>query len=266
MKLNIVMIALFCSVVGWVALPHFSQAQTQGGIDVVLTSYTCEETPANPMYPCGVLRWGGNVNAPGMACPFEWRNRIFEVPGYGVLRCDDTPARGYLNGLPHIDVRVPTVAQARRIGIRRITIYPTGQPAATTYGASASQPAEPEAPAAPTAPEDAIYLAHKVVPRGDDDTAMAHLLRGATARQRFPELFEGVQVSDGQALWVVSMWVPPTTIPAGTVAKPRSDQPVAARFFIFDAGSGKLIADRFVSKDVVEIMGWLPDDDIKLGQ
>lgn len=90
---------------------------------VILTSYTCETGSHNPMYPCGQPRWGGNAYGPGLACPVAWRNRRFELPGYGTFRCDDTPLNESLYGLPHVDLRVPTVYEARQIGIRRLTIY-----------------------------------------------------------------------------------------------------------------------------------------------
>lgn len=120
---------------------------------VLATSYTCETTPRNPMHPCGPLRWGGNVNSPGMACPVEWRDRIMEVPGFGPLRCDDTPAQDYLHGLPHIDIRVPTVDQALQIGVQRMIVYaadivppaPTPVPPAPTPVPPAPAPAVDQA-------------------------------------------------------------------------------------------------------------------------
>lgn len=101
--------------------------------EVFASSYTCEPSSRNPMHPCGPLRWGGDVNAPGMACPVAWRDRIMEVPGFGRLRCDDTPAQDYLYGLPHIDIRVSTVNQALQIGVQRMVIYSVDnvQPAPT---------------------------------------------------------------------------------------------------------------------------------------
>jgi len=90
---------------------------------VILTSYACEADSSNLMYPCGQPRWGGNAYESGLACPVAWRNRRFEIPGYGTFRCDDTAFQENLYGLPHVDLRVPTVYQARQIGIRRITIY-----------------------------------------------------------------------------------------------------------------------------------------------
>lgn len=130
MKRNILI--LFCvvmTVLGLTALRWNAPV----AIEVFATSYTCEPSSRNPMHPCGPLRWGGNVNAPGMACPVAWRDRIMDVPGFGRLRCDDTPAQDYLYGLPHIDIRVPTVNQALQIGVQRMVIYSADhvQPAPT---------------------------------------------------------------------------------------------------------------------------------------
>lgn len=106
----------------WSALTLHANAGNEA-YQVTLTSYTCDADSRNPMYPCGPLRWGGNVYESGLACPVAWRNRRFEIPGYGTFRCDDTPLQEYLYGLPHVDLRVATVYEARQIGIRRITIY-----------------------------------------------------------------------------------------------------------------------------------------------
>jgi len=130
MKRNILI--LFCvtsTVLGLTALTW----NTPVGYEVLASSYTCEPSSRNPMHPCGPLRWGGNVHAPGLACPVAWRDRIMEVPGFGRLRCDDTPAQDYLYGLPHIDIRVSTVNQALQIGIQRMVIYSADsvQPAPT---------------------------------------------------------------------------------------------------------------------------------------
>lgn len=123
MKRNILI--LFCVMMTTLALTALTW-DTRTSYEVFASSYTCEPSPHNPMHPCGPLRWGGNVNAPGMACPVAWRDRIMEVPGFGRLRCDDTPAQDYLHGLPHIDIRVSTVHQALQIGVQRMVIYSVG--------------------------------------------------------------------------------------------------------------------------------------------
>ncbi len=130
MKRNILI--LFCVVMTVFGLTALTW-NTPASYEVFATSYTCEPSPRNPMHPCGPLRWGGNVNAPGLACPVAWRDRIMDVPGFGRLRCDDTPAQDYLYGLPHIDIRVSTVNQALQIGIQRMVIYSADsvQPAPT---------------------------------------------------------------------------------------------------------------------------------------
>lgn len=120
MKRNILI--LFCVVMTVLGLTGLTWNRGVA-YQVFASSYTCEPTPRNPMYPCGPLRWGGNVNTPGLACPVAWRDRIMDVPGFGRLRCDDTPAQDYLYGLPHIDIRVSTVNQALQIGVQRMVIY-----------------------------------------------------------------------------------------------------------------------------------------------
>lgn len=95
---------------------------------VTATAYTCEPVAANPMHPCGPLRWGGEVAAPGMACPPAWRDRAFQVPTRGVLRCDDTPRDSQLHGRPHVDVRAETLEEARAWGIQILDIHPITEP------------------------------------------------------------------------------------------------------------------------------------------
>lgn len=132
MKRNIlILLCVVIMVFGLTALTW----DTRTSYQVFASSYTCEPTSRNPMHPCGPLRWGGNVNDPGMACPVAWRDRIMEVPGFGRLRCDDTPAQDYLYGLPHIDIRVSTVHQALQIGVQRMVIYSvdTAQPVPTPF-------------------------------------------------------------------------------------------------------------------------------------
>lgn len=91
-------------------------------IRVTATAYTCDAHPRNPMHPCGPLRWGGEVEAPGMACPAAWRDRRFYVPRFGVLRCDDTPRDETLHGYPHVDLRVSTYERAMWWGVRPLVI------------------------------------------------------------------------------------------------------------------------------------------------
>jgi hypothetical protein len=205
------------------------------------------------MYPCGVLRWGGNIHSAGLACPAEWRNRLIEVPGYGVRRCDDTPARGYINGLPHVDLRVSSFAEARRIGIQRMTIY-----AADGRVEGIAEAPAPSPTAERTPEQVAIQWATQIETAGDPSTAMAALIRGKTARETFPALVEGINLTDEQSVWAVTLWVPESAIPAGTVARPDSGVPVAARFLLLDPESGALIGSSYASKDVLDIMGWLP--------
>jgi hypothetical protein len=100
---------------------HVGDTETQEGAleratgdstRVISTHYTCEPVAANPMFPCGLTRDGSDPATPGMACPLAWLGRVYRVEGFGALRCDDTGAHDYLRGLPHIDIRVPTLKAA----------------------------------------------------------------------------------------------------------------------------------------------------------
>lgn len=100
-------------------------------VQVTATAYTCQPVQQNPMNPCGPLRYGGDVHSHGMACPPTMARMRFFVPGQeNVLVCDDTPRHASLNGLAHIDLRLPTYDAAITYGIRRVVIYrisPVGQ-------------------------------------------------------------------------------------------------------------------------------------------
>lgn len=101
------------------AAPAATPTPEIAGTLATVTAYTCEPVNHNPMHPCGQPRWGGNPHTWGAACPASWKNRWIRVQGYKWARCDDTPKDDYLGGLPHIDLRVPTVQQALEIGIQR---------------------------------------------------------------------------------------------------------------------------------------------------
>lgn len=90
----------------------------------LVTAYTCEAHPANPMHPCGVPRWGEAADAwkPGLACPVAWRGQWVRVPGHGTLQCDDTPRDDYIGGLPHLDLRLATYDAAMRWGVRVVEV------------------------------------------------------------------------------------------------------------------------------------------------
>lgn len=93
-------------------------------IDATYTAYTCEPVTENPMYPCNELR-DGNIWEAGMACPTDWRGLYVYVPGRGIFKCDDSPARHKINDHWHVDERVPTLAEAYHVGIgvRRIYLF-----------------------------------------------------------------------------------------------------------------------------------------------
>ncbi len=244
MKLNIVLVALFATLVGgyFLAAPRPSHAEGTGqGIQVVATAYTCEKHPRNFVL-CRNLRWGGDVHAPGMACPDEWRNRVFTVPGVGVLRCDDTGLYDTWNGLPHIDVRLPTWNQANEWGVQRITIYP---------GEAVQQPQttapEPKAQAQSHTPEAAIALAHKSLPRGDASTAIVRLLRFESAKAQMPWLSEVVKVEGYQPIWLVTLWQPRDILPADATGLPNRDEPIATTLVILNADTGAVLGQTHIT-------------------
>lgn len=259
MKMNIVVAALALALAALVAMPQASSSAGEA-YTVMATAYTCDPHPSNP-FRCGVLRWGGDLNAPGMACPVTWKNRYMEVPGYGVRRCDDTGAYDYLRGLPHIDIRVATYEEARAFGVRRMTIYAAG-------GASATPVPTPSPTPTPTidltTAGGAVTLALRESPRGDGETALARLLYLSTARRHFGPVLSTLTLPATQPVWAVTLWVPPSEIPTGTKPTPNADGDVAAKFFLFDAKSGALLLEEFVSREVVETMGWIPQDSIPL--
>lgn len=92
-------------------------------VEVIATSYTCQDHPSNAMFPCNTTRWGADPLTEGMACPVLWARMGFFVPGRGVLTCDDSGRYDSLYGLPHLDIRVGSYDEAVAFGIRRMVIY-----------------------------------------------------------------------------------------------------------------------------------------------
>lgn len=218
-----------------------------GGVEeVVATAYTCEENPANPMYPCGPLRWGGDIHSIGMACPAEWRERTFDVPEMGPLMCDDTQEINVWDGLPHVDIRVPTLGDAHAWGVRRITMQPPVRNL--------------------TSEEAAVTYALEQVERGDAGTAMARLLTFARARENFPSLVDGVALPPQHPVWIVTIWVPAEDIPADAVATPDPTAEIASAYFVFDATNRDVVAAGYVSSDVLHTMGWISQDSYDFNQ
>jgi hypothetical protein len=70
-----------------------------------ISAYTCQPVAANPMNPCNTTRWGSDPFIDGV-----WYD------------CDDTPRHSFIDGLPHIDLRLPTYTAAVRWGIQIIDI------------------------------------------------------------------------------------------------------------------------------------------------
>lgn len=236
--------AVLAMITVWLGTPQ--QVRAEGGVEeVVATAYTCEVNPANRMHPCGPLRWGGDVHGQGMACPVAWRGRTFDVPSWGILTCDDTQEIDVLHGLPHVDIRVPTLAEAQNWGMRRITLRPPVKHIGTEAAA--------------------IERAHELAPGGDTATAMARALTFARAHEHFPSLVEGVALPPEYPVWVVTIWLPPDLVSIDAVARPDPEAEIAAAYFVFDARNSAVLADGFVSSEVLHTMGWISQDTFDFG-
>lgn len=107
------------------SLAHGTPAPTLTEIGAAtVTGYSCEQ--GKETTGCAMTRWGGNPLATGAACPPEWKDRLIVVEGYehlGTLRCDDTGLYDTWNGLPHIDVRTETRAEAVAIGVQTRNVW-----------------------------------------------------------------------------------------------------------------------------------------------
>jgi hypothetical protein len=251
MKLNMVLVALCVTLVGgiWLAWTPATHAnEGDGGIQVSATAYTCDVHPRNPMSGCSRLRWGGNVNNPGMACPVEWRNREFVVGDFGVLRCDDTGRYDIWNGLPHIDIRMSTWEQTRAWGVRTITIYPAEQQTVAV------------APTDHQAPEGALSLAKARVPKGDASTALVRRTRFDTAVNTMPWLAEVVQTSGDQPIWLVTLWQPRDLLPADATGLPNRNDPIATTLVILDANSGTVLGETHITMEALNAVGAIQND------
>lgn len=227
------------------AVVSTADAAGPGTVEVLATAYTCDAHPRNPMYPCGPLRWGGDVWDPGMACPPEWRDTLWRVPGFGVLRCDDTPRDSYLYGLPHIDIRLPTYREAILFGMQRLTIQ-----------SADTQPLPSH--------EEAVAWVHSHAPHGDPNTALARLFWGARAQREFAQVIGDWALPPDAPVWVVTIWIPPQFLPEKAKAAPDPSAPIAAQLYVVDATTGELYGSTFVSFDVVEKMGWVAEDHIDI--
>ncbi len=248
MKLNMVLVALFVTLLGglWSASAPATHAEEgDGGIRVSATAYTCDVHPRNPMSGCSRLRWGGNINNPGMACPVEWRNREFVVAGYGTLRCDDTGRYDIWDGLPHIDIRMSTWEETRAWGVRTITIYPA-EAQATVAAAAAVNPQSPDA---------ALRAAKSVLPRGDATTAVVRLTRFDTATATLPWLKEVINVAGDQPIWLVTLWQPRDLIAADATPLPNRDEPIATTLIILDARNNAVLGQSHVTMEALNAIG-----------
>lgn len=52
-------------------------------VPVLATSYTCQDHPANAMFPCSQTRWGADPATDGMACPSCGRVWAYSYRGGG---------------------------------------------------------------------------------------------------------------------------------------------------------------------------------------
>lgn len=100
------MLALIAAfALGWLA---WQPAPPPVAIDGVISAYSCDPVPANPMAPCGLFR-NGQTPSPALhgkvaACPYEWLGESVTIEGYGVVRCVDTPRDGWYGARVHIDL------------------------------------------------------------------------------------------------------------------------------------------------------------------
>jgi hypothetical protein len=101
--------------------PPTTQEGASESVRAYVSAYTCQQVAANPMFPCNTTRWGNDPFTHGAACPESWAWKSVQVGGVWYV-CDDTPRHSYVNGLPHIDLRLSTYAAAVRWGIQTIEI------------------------------------------------------------------------------------------------------------------------------------------------
>jgi hypothetical protein len=94
---------------------------TLQSVTAYVSAYTCQPVAANPMNPCNTTRWGSDPFTHGAACPESWAWRRVLVGGVW-YDCDDTPRHSFIDGLPHIDLRLSTYTAAVRWGIQVIDI------------------------------------------------------------------------------------------------------------------------------------------------
>lgn len=91
---------------------------------ITLTSYSCER--GNETTGCNALRWGGDVMSIGLACPVADKGKVYVIEGMedlGPLPCDDTPAREWLLGNRHFDLRLPTRQAAVEVGVQTRIVW-----------------------------------------------------------------------------------------------------------------------------------------------
>lgn len=91
----------------------------------VVSAYSCDAHPANPMHPCGAFRDGSRPTPErhGLvaAGPYEWLGRTIHIEGYGDVLLVDTPRHGWYGDKPHIDLFLP-FQDAVRWGIPELPI------------------------------------------------------------------------------------------------------------------------------------------------
>lgn len=113
-----------------------SSPPENSGTLAFVTHYTCEYHPRNVMATtpgsCIATADGSDPHAPGVACPDRsWLGRWVEIPGYGLLRCDDVPYHAQIYGLPHFDIRLVgegAFPRALQLGAGAMTVHPIQEP------------------------------------------------------------------------------------------------------------------------------------------
>lgn len=76
--------------------------------EATVSAYSCDNHPANTMWPCGPFRDGtrphSGLHGLVAAGPYEWLGRTVHIEGYGDVRLVDTPRTGWYGNSPHIDL------------------------------------------------------------------------------------------------------------------------------------------------------------------
>lgn len=129
-------------------IPLPTQAGGGGELQGFITAYSYESS--DPRWG-RVARWTGEIPTVGKhaACPEEWRLKTIWVEGVGRRLCVDTPAQGWIDGRPHIDIYMEHGA-ALAFGVQYLgvsVVYPLAEPQGAHDAALAPQEGHTKGPA-----------------------------------------------------------------------------------------------------------------------